>query len=135
MRIVLDTNVFIAAYATRGRCYELLEHCARAHVLVSSPVLLTELRQKLTRKLKFSSEVADELLSLLHPRLQIVDPPALDPPACRDPDDDWVLATAIAGDCRCIVTGDRDLLVLHPFRSIAIVSPADFDRFESLITR
>jgi putative PIN family toxin of toxin-antitoxin system len=132
VRIVLDTNVLIAAYATRGRCHELLEHCARVHELVSSPVLLTELRQKLTRTLKFSSGVADALLSLLHPRLHLVDPPALDPPACRDPDDDWVLATAAAGSCRCIITGDRDLLVLHPFRSIAIVSPTDFDRFESL---
>lgn len=133
MRIVLDTNVLIAAYATRGHCYELLEHCAREHVLVSSPVLLAELREKLTKKLKFSSGAVDALLTLLHPRLQIVEPPALHPPACRDPDDDWVLATAIGGGCRCIVTGDKDLLVLHPFRSVAIVSPGEFKRFESLI--
>lgn len=133
MRIVLDTNVLIAAYATRGQCHELLEHCVRAHVLVSSPVLLAELREKLTRKLKFSSESVDELMMLLHPCVELVDPPALHPPACRDPDDDWVLATAIEGNCGCIVTGDRDLLVLHPFRSIAIVSPGGFWRFESLV--
>jgi uncharacterized protein len=132
VRIVLDTNVLIAAYATRGQCHELLEHCIRAHVLVSSPVLLTDLREKLTRKLKFSSESADELMTLLHPRLELVDPLPLDPPACRDPDDDWVLATAIAGNCRCIVTGDKDLLVLHPFRSVAIIPPGGFWQFESL---
>ncbi len=132
MRIVLDTNVLIAAYATRGQCHELLEHCIRAHVLVSSPVLLTELREKLTRKLKFSSESADELMTLLHPRFELVDPLPLHPPACRDPDDDWVLATAIAGNCRCIVTGDKDLLVLHPFRAVAIIPPGGFWQFESL---
>jgi putative PIN family toxin of toxin-antitoxin system len=133
VRIVLDTNVLIAAYATRGQCHELLEHCVRTHVLVSAPVLLTEFREKLTRKLKFSSESADALMALLHPQIELVDPLPLDPPACRDPDDDWVLATAIAGDCRCIVTGDKDLLVLHPFRSVAIVSPGDFWKFESLM--
>lgn len=131
MRLVLDTNVLIAAYATRGQCYDLLEHCARAHTIVSSPVLLVELREKLTKKLKFSAESATELIEILHARVELIDPPPLQPPACRDPDDDWVLATAIAGDCQCIVTGDKDLLVLNPFRSLGIVSPADFWRYES----
>jgi putative PIN family toxin of toxin-antitoxin system len=132
VRIVLDTNVLIAAYATRGQCYDLLEHCARAHVLVSSTQLLDELLEKLTRKLKFSSESAHKLLSLLRSRVQFVEPPPLDPPACRAPDDDWVLSTAVAGKCQCIVTGDKDLLVLHPFGSIAIIPPGAFWRFETV---
>lgn len=131
MRIVLDTNVLIAAYATRGRCYDLLEHCARKHTLVSSEILLRELEEKLTRKLKFSTAVSEELLGLLRMRVQLVDPRPLDPPACRDPDDDWVLATALAGKCQCIITGDKDLLVLNPFRSITIVPPAGFWAFEA----
>jgi uncharacterized protein len=131
VRVVLDTNVLIAAYATRGQCFDLLEHCARAHELVSSPILLDELYEKLTRKLKFSISDAAELIALLRLRVKVINPPPLDPPACRDPDDDWVLATAIAGDCRCIVTGDKDLLVLHPYRSITIIQPAAFWRFET----
>ena len=128
MRIVLDTNVLIAAYATRGQCHDLVEHCLREHEVVSSRVLLTELQ--LTRKLRFSAESAMELLALLRSRIEMVDPPPLQPPACRDPDD-WVLATAVAGGCRCIVTGDRDLLVLSPFQSIIIIPPAAFWRLES----
>ncbi|HEU0015575.1 MAG TPA: putative toxin-antitoxin system toxin component, PIN family [Longimicrobium sp.] len=131
MRVVLDTNVLIAAYATRGQCHDLLEHCLRAHTVVSSETLLAELSEKLTRKLKFSSEVAAELLALLRLRVELVDPLPLDPPACRDPDDDWVIATAVAGRCDCIVTGDRDLLVLEAARSIPIIQPAAFWRFES----
>lgn len=131
MRIVLDTNVLIAAYATRGHCYEVLEHCVRNHVVISSEVLLDELEAKLTRKLRFSRESADELLTILRSRIEIVDPPPLDPPACRDPDDDWVIATAVAGSCDCIITGDKDLLVLRTYKTIAIVPPAEFWRAES----
>jgi putative PIN family toxin of toxin-antitoxin system len=46
--------------------------------------------------------------------------------ACRDPDDDLILELAVSGDAASIVTGDNDLLVLHPFRGIAILSPAGF---------
>ena len=45
---------------------------------------------------------------------------------CRDPKDDKILELAISGNADCIVTGDDDLLVLNPFREVAIVTPADF---------
>ena len=46
--------------------------------------------------------------------------------ACRDPDDDRFLALAISGRAHIIVTGDDDLLTLHPFHGIAIVTPKQF---------
>jgi putative PIN family toxin of toxin-antitoxin system len=50
--------------------------------------------------------------------------------ACRDAKDDKFLEVAVNGNADIIVTGDDDLLVLHPFRTISIVSPRDFiDRF------
>jgi predicted nucleic acid-binding protein len=45
---------------------------------------------------------------------------------CRDPRDNKFLELAISGNADCIVTGDQDLLVLHPFRGISIVSPRGF---------
>lgn len=42
MRILLDTNVLIAAFLTRGICNELLEHCLRHHQLINSEFLLNE---------------------------------------------------------------------------------------------
>jgi len=45
---------------------------------------------------------------------------------CRDPKDNKFLELAVAGDANCIVTGDKDLLVLNPFRGIKIISPSDF---------
>ena len=46
--------------------------------------------------------------------------------ACRDPTDDKFLALAVHAQARIIVTGDDDLLELHPFRGIDIVSPSDY---------
>lgn len=45
---------------------------------------------------------------------------------CRDPDDDKLLETAMMGQADCLVTGDRDLLVLSPFHDILILNPVDF---------
>ena len=45
---------------------------------------------------------------------------------CRDPDDDKFLETAITGEASAIVSGDNDLLAMHPFRGIPILRPADF---------
>jgi putative PIN family toxin of toxin-antitoxin system len=46
--------------------------------------------------------------------------------ACRDPDDDKFLETAINGEAFCIVTGDGDLVALDPFEGVRIVTPRDF---------
>ena len=46
--------------------------------------------------------------------------------ACRDPDDDKFLETAINGEADCIVTGDGDLLALHPFAGMPILTPRAF---------
>ena len=45
--------------------------------------------------------------------------------ACRDPKDDKYLDVAINGQADCILTGDRDLLVLTPFMGIEILSPSE----------
>lgn len=130
MRVLLDTNVLIAAFIARGVCSELLEHCIRNHSLISSKLLLRELEEKLADKFKFTHQEIREVAVLLRGKTEIVEPVSLDQPVCRDPDDDVVLATALVGECDCIVTGDKDLLVLERFRQIPILAPADFWRHE-----
>jgi uncharacterized protein len=46
--------------------------------------------------------------------------------ACRDPKDDKFLELAVCGHAEYIVTGDADLIVLHPFRGIQILTPSAF---------
>jgi len=135
MRLVLDANVLIAAFVARGVCAELLEYCVREHEPVTSEAVIEEVRRNLVDKIKATAAQADQTVRLLRTRLEVVEPVALDPPVCRDPDDDVVLGTAIAGGCEAIVTGDRDLLDLVTHRDIAIVSPRGFWSFESQRSR
>ena len=132
MRVLLDTNVLIAAFvSSRGRCAELLEHCAQAHDLVTSEPLLDEFHNKLATKFRLPAEAAEARIALLRSQMEIVQPARLPTPVCRDPDDDQVLATAVAAHCHCIVTGDQDLLVLGSYEGIAIITPGEFEAIEA----
>jgi len=131
MRLVLDANVLIAAFVARGICAELLEYCVREHEVVTSAALLEEVRRNLVDKVKVKGAQADQTVRLLRTRFEVVEPVVLEEAMSRDPDDDVVLGTAIAGRCDAIVTGDKDLLDLVSCRGIAIVSPRGFWSFES----
>ena len=131
MRLVLDANVLIAAFVARGLCAELLEYCVREHEPVASVAILEEVRRNLVTKIRVSVSQADQTIKLLRTRLPVVQPVALGAQVCRDPDDDVVLGTAIAGRCDAIVTGDNDLLDLRSYKGIAIVSPRSFWSYES----
>jgi putative PIN family toxin of toxin-antitoxin system len=134
MRIVLDTNVLISALIAHGVCADLLEHCAMNHTLVTSDFIMRELREHLVGKFKYTAQEADEAVALLGSQMEQVTPATLEGSVCRDADDDHVLGTAIAGLARCIVTGDKDLLVLRRYVDIEIVGPADFMDFEKAIS-
>lgn len=130
MRILLDTNILIAALIARGLCHELLEYCTQHHTLVTSEFVLGELREKLVDKFKYHPEVADKAVSLFRSRMEVVIPAEMDAPVCRDADDDNILATASSGNCNFIITGDKDLLILHSFGEIKIVNPGAFQTIE-----
>ena len=133
MRLLLDTNVLVAALVARGTCSDVLEHCVREHVVISSQPLLDELRDVLERKFRQRAVDVRSALQLFAGTFTLVSPSALDPPTCRDRDDDVVLATALAGPCDAIVTGDQDLLVLDPFHAIRILAPSGFWKWESAL--
>jgi len=126
VKIVLDTNVIIAALIARGVCHELLEYCVLRHTLMTSDFILNETHEKLTEKFGYKVDLADEAVSLLRSRMELVVPAKLERPVCRDIDDDNILAAAVSGKCDCIITGDKDLLVLKEYAGIEILNPRDF---------
>lgn len=131
MRLLLDTNVLVAALVARGTCADLVEHCVRTHVVISSRVLLDELSDVLVRKLRQREADARAAARLFAETFTLALPEPLDPPVCRDRDDDVVLAAALAGKCAAIITGDKDLLVLDPFRGVRILGPSAFWKWEA----
>jgi putative PIN family toxin of toxin-antitoxin system len=131
VKLLLDTNVLVAALVARGLCADLLEHCVREHEVVTSQALLDELHDVLTRKFKQRESDARSAVRLFRETFTLVDPEVLEPPVCRDRDDDVVLGAALSAACDAIVTGDRDLLVLDPFRDIRVLAPSAFWKWEA----
>ena len=130
MRLVLDTNVLIAAFISHGVCNELFEHCVLNHEVVLSKFIFDELKGKLIGKFKFSAREASGVVRLVKARSTVVTTLPLTPTICRDPDDDNIIATAMAGRCTCIITGDKDLLDLERVNGIQVLSPGSFWQFE-----
>lgn len=131
MRAVIDTNVLIAGILWRGPPHALLEQVRAGTVsLVSSPALLIELADVLERA-KFDAILArtktsrERSLAEVRQFAEVIEPPPLPQPVCRDPDDDQVLALALAAKVELIVSGDNDLLSLRSFEGITILAPAE----------
>ena len=129
MRYVFDTNAIVSAILfdnskpDRALRYAL----ANGEVLLSLE-LLEELNEVLGRE-KFNryvtSEEREEFLAGLVDRavlVEIID----NVQECRDPKDDKVLELALNGEADYIITGDRDLLVLHPFRGVVVITADEF---------
>ncbi len=122
MRLVFDTNVIVAGLVSEGLCHELVETHLPDHTAILSRFLWDELVQKLQDKFSLAADDLP-LLDLYHRHATWVEPQPLAAPTCRDTDDDWVLATAIAGRAEAIVTGDGDLLALGAYQGVASLSP------------
>jgi putative PIN family toxin of toxin-antitoxin system len=132
MRAVFDTNVLVSYLLThRPPIATLIDyHLAREDfALVTAPALLEELDRVLRypRLSHYYSEAErTRFVALLLALSEVVDLPDTIPSICRDPDDDRVIACAVAGQADVIVSGDRDLLVLERVGSIYIRSAAQF---------
>ena len=131
MRAVLDTNVLVSALLWHGPSNALLAHARAATIdLIISAALLDELadviaRRKFSAILERTTRTPEHILSELRVLAEVVIAPPLPKPVCRDPDDDAVLACALAGQADLIVSGDDDLLVLKEFQGIRITKPAE----------
>ena len=126
MRVVLDSNVLIVAFAARGFRESLVEVCLSDHELIVSEHLLGVVKRHLTGKIKLPVGIAQEIDTLLRVRGTMLVPDFVSEDACRDADDLPILDLAQAAEADCIVTGDKDLLVLRRFGTIPIYSPSGF---------
>ena len=125
MRLVFHTNVVVAGIAAEGLCHEILEIHLPEHEAILSQVLWDELLATLWRKFGLTAQDLP-ILALYRQHAQWTDPARLPDAVCRDHDDDWVLATAVAGGAEAIVTGDADLLTLGSYSGVEIISPRQF---------
>lgn len=131
MRVVLDTNVVMSALLWRGTPHQLLEaiHQRPSVQLCSSAALLEELadvltRPSVTKHLAIISKTAHEVLADYVDAVELVEPLSVPRVVPDDPDDDQVIAAALAAHADLIVSGDSDLLSIGNHQGMPIVTAA-----------
>lgn len=123
MRIYLDTNVLVAAFATRGLCTDVLHAVLAEHQLIVGEAGLAEVQRVLRRKLRLPPEALAEVDALLRQQGEVGEALDLLPISVRDGDDRIILSEAVAGGAEVLVTGDRDLLDIADQAPLPIVTP------------
>jgi len=128
-RIVVDTNALISRLLLpRSVPGKAVQKAIDAGQIVISETTLAELADVLSRP-KFTPYVSildrQQFIRLLGRAAEMV-PITHKIRVCRDPKDDKFLEVAVNGAANVIITGDKDLLALNPFRKIAIVTPAQY---------
>ena len=126
MRVFLDTNVLVAAFATRGLCADVMRTVLAEHELVIGEVVLAELREVLSRRLKLPAPAVADIVALLRAQDVVSKPAQPSDLPVRDPDDRWILASAVAGHADVLVTGDQDLLAVADQAPLPILNPRGF---------
>jgi hypothetical protein len=130
VRAVFDTNLWVSYLLThRPPIATLIDRCLASDelVLVTAPELLAELQRVLAYpRLQhyYAPDEAERFIALVLALSELVQLPDEIPHMCRDRDDDFVIACAVAGRADVIASGDRDLLALGRVGAILIVKPA-----------
>lgn len=127
-RLVLDTNVVLSGLLFPGSTPSRAMLKAQAGIVLVSDATLLELVEVLGRT-RFDRYIERSVRQRLVTEFaNVCAKVQTDFPirACRDPGDDKFLEVAVHGRADVIVTGDADLLALHPFRGNAIISPAEY---------
>ena len=132
MRAVVDTNILVRALIKpQGSVGPVLWRLRRGeYTLLYSAATLTEVvdvlnRPRIRDKYRLTVSDIETVAALVLLRGEEITPKRRIA-ICRDPKDDEFLSVAVAGQADVLVTGDDDLLTLHPFEGIPIVTPAVF---------
>jgi putative PIN family toxin of toxin-antitoxin system len=136
VRVFLDTNVLVAAFATRGLCADLLRSVLADHELALSGTVLEDLTRALGEKIRVPEAAALEITVFLRASASLVEVPFKPPPVVvRDPADAVVVAEALPIGADVLVTGDKDLLEAGEVPGIRILDPRGFWQLVRELTR
>jgi putative PIN family toxin of toxin-antitoxin system len=127
VKVFLDTNVLVSAFASRGLCAEVLELVLLDHDLIVGRNVLREFDKALREKLKLPVVRSGEIINFIASEaFQVVDKTKPTSSAHIDAADALVLGEAVAGQAELFVTGDAALLRLAFVGALKIVSPRQF---------
>lgn len=134
VRVVPDTNVYVSAVLWTGIPHRLLRLAEEGELtLVTTPAIMEELREVLGRpkfrlRIRSLQTTVAELMESLLSVVEVIPDLLIEPVIKKDPDDDKILACAVAAQADWLVSGDDHLLSLRRYKAIPIVTPSQFSR-------
>lgn len=126
MKVVLDSKVIVAAFATHGVCHELFEYCLKNTTFLCSDYISDEVERILIQKIKVPAKKSSEIIQYLKNQTQWIIPEQITIEKLRDPKDLMVVSTALSAEADYLITGDKGILVLKRLKNTVIISPRDF---------
>lgn len=125
MRIVLDTNILIAASLKGGLAGDILDMAVTTFLLtlLSSEEIIREFQDKLLNKFNWNEDKINSFIKELRQIVEIVETTEKVSVISRDPEDNKILECAISGQADLIVTSDQDLIKLKKYKGIGIIHP------------
>ena len=123
MRVFLDTNLIVSALTARGLSADVFRIVITEHELLTGEVNIAELRDVLSNRMAVPAPAVEAAEILLREQTVVPKPSRPLRIKVRDPDDRWVLASAVTGKADVLVTGDKDLLVLGKTAPLQILTP------------
>lgn len=130
LRAVLDTNVYLSIFVfPESRIFDLWRLAREGrYTVVISPFIVREFMEKLREKFGVPTKARELIKRRVLRKADIVQPKTVPTVIADDPDDDHILACAVAGEAAIIVSGNKHLLRLKEYEGIPIVRPMDFLR-------
>lgn len=125
MKVFLDTNVLVSAFVARGLCADLYRYLLAEHEVQTGEVNLVELNRILRDKIGATPGQILAVESQLRDHTIVPKPLSRPTIRVRDRDDEWVLASAIAGGADMLVTGDQDLLSIAGEIFVPVLNPRE----------
>lgn len=125
MKVFLDTNVWVSAFVARGLCADLFRYLLAEHEVLTGEVNLIELKRTLRDKFGATADQIESVEGQLLDHTVVPRPVVRPTIRVRDKDDEWVLASAIAGSADMLVTGDQDLLAVAKNSPLPILTPRE----------
>lgn len=126
MIVVVDSGVWVSAIQFGGTPKAAIQAAYENGRICACSEILSEVSRILAEKFDIAPQRTLHWMRDYLGADGSIPIPASIPKVCRDPDDDMVLACAVAAGASAIISGDKDLLVLNPFGNIRILSPAEY---------
>jgi putative PIN family toxin of toxin-antitoxin system len=126
MKIFLDTNVLVSAFATHGLCADVLREVFASHDLLTCVEVLEEMKWVFMEKFGVSEALIKDIVLLLHNETIMVHPTKTVDVTLKDKADIQIVSAALAGGADMLVTVDRELQNLVRIENRKILSSREF---------